>query len=456
MIRLARFQFFKGHYFVRSILSRWIAGWISTIPLFLIILLVSLATPSYADEIVGGGASPASPADSAYRKGVAALAFDKVGEAEADFKKALQLDPKNVRALEGLAEVAIRRNDAKGALAPLQKAASLAPNDAGIKTAYGHYLFWQKRYTEAEAALKKAAQMDPRAARPHYELGDLYLIGLHQPKAAIEAYRASIALDPKDSRVRYALGRALLDAGQFDQAQAQLEEAVRLAPKNPLMSQALGDCYAKRNQIDKALDSYGKALAIEPKFLPAYMARGDIFASKGQTEKALAEFQAASKAAPKFAPAFLKLGLLEQQANHLDEAERAYRTAVSLDPKEAIGFNNLAWIAVQRKGNLDESLKFAKKAVELAPKVTGFQDTLAWVYRARGEQDQAIAILEKAAGHQPPDPNVLYHLGVIYADKGSTRLALDNLNKALATKRDFDGAADARSRVATLSRTTAN
>jgi hypothetical protein len=50
------------------------------------------------------------------------------------------------------------------------------------------------RYQEAEAALHKAIVLDPHAVAPHVDLGDLYLHGLRQPQAALDAYRTASAL----------------------------------------------------------------------------------------------------------------------------------------------------------------------------------------------------------------------------------------------------------------------
>ena len=76
-----------------------------------------------------------------------------------------------------------------------------------------------------------------------------------------------------------------------------------------------------------------------------------------------------------------------------------------------------------------------------------------WVHRARGDLDKAIAVLEKASALKPERAEIVYHLGVVYAEKGRTKEAIGVLNKALSLKPDFAGADDARQRIKALGKT---
>lgn len=149
--------------------------------------------------------------------------------------------------------------------------------------------------------------------------------------------------------------------------------------------------------------------------------------------------------------ALLKIGLVEQRQQRTGEAEKAYLEAIQLDPKQAMAYNNLAWLAAERKADLDHALAWATKAVALLPRDATCEDTLGWVYRARGEHDKAAVALRKASALEPQNPEVLYHLGVVDAEEGQTREARESLTKALATNRDFDGSSDAKARLASLS-----
>lgn len=260
--------------------------------IFLLALRVILPPrPCLADVIGALKAEPPTPAGTAFNDGAKALSTGDVATAEADFKKSLRLDPKEAGAYLGLAKLALRKGDRRTAGVFLQKAATVAPQDANVQTTWGHYLFWQKRLPEAEAALKKAIQLDPLSARPQTELADLYLVGMRRPKAAVDHYRAALGADPNDAGLHFMLGQALAGAGELDQAERELQESARLEPKNPAFWRAPGDFRARRQQFKAALDAYAKALDAQSNFAYAHLARGDVFARMGEPDKALAEYQ---------------------------------------------------------------------------------------------------------------------------------------------------------------------
>ena len=133
-------------------------------------------------------------------------------------------------------------------------------------------------------------------------------------------------------------------------------------------------------------------------------------------------------------------------------AGESYRKAIELDSTQVVAYNNLAWMATERRVQLDEALGWARKAIELAPENPNLLDTLAWVHRARGELAKAVEVLEKAAAADPQQAELLYHLGVVYSEMGRDQHAAEALEAALALDADFSGVDDARRRLAAITR----
>ncbi len=416
--------------------------------ILLLLFLFTTAFSSPADELKN--TPPPTPAQSEYLKGQAALTANKLAEAQACFQRSLQLEPKLLNPLLGLAEIEILKQNPAGADQYLQKAISLAPKDAGVWTVRGHYLFFEKDYSEAEKAFKTAISLDPKLERPYYELGDLYLLGLHKPDDAIAAYKSALALKPYDSRVHYTLANALAEAGHLDEAQAQLDEAARLDPKSAFLQNSIGDFNLKRRKWDLAQQAYAKALAIDPHFVAARIGEGDVFVAQKNLEQALASYHAALQSAPKSTTAYVKIGVLQELQGHWNEAEQAYRKALTIDPKLVIAANNLAWILNEHLKKSAEALKWATSAATLAPKDFNTQDTLGWVLRSNGDRTRALVALKQANALAPDNPQVLYHLGVVYQETKQPQLAIQSLSKALSLSKNFDGASDAQTRLAAL------
>jgi len=381
--------------------------------LFALFVFSSLAP---ADQIRSGAKAPAALEQ--YQQGMAALQKGDMAAAGTNFQESLRLDPKQPAPRIALAEIALHLGKPQQAQRFLEQALAIAPGDAQVQAAWGLYLFHvAKQYTKAAQAFAAASKLDPRSVPYQVELGDVYMLGLHQPKLAIEHYQAAIRIEPQDAPVHFVLANALAAGGDLKAAVSQYREAGRLAPRSAL----------------------------------PHMALGDALAAQGDHAGALKEFETALQLSPKLAAAYLKIGMVHQLDHRVQEAMRAYQTAVSLDPKLAIAYNNLAFLAIDSKVNTNQALGWAQKAAQLAPKNSQVLDTLGWAYHARGENTQALAALRQASALAPRDPQILYHLGVVYTGDKQPQQAAQACHKALALKVNFPEMGDARSRLADLS-----
>jgi tetratricopeptide (TPR) repeat protein len=134
---------------------------------------------------------------------------------------------------------------------------------------------------------------------------------------------------------------------------------------------------------------------------------------------------------------------LHQAKNQLDAAAASFERAIQDDPKSHLGYNNLAWLVVQRKGDLAQALKWAQRAVELSPRNSNYEDTLAQVHLARGELDLAMAASRRAVASAPGVPDYHYTLGLIQEAKGQPALALSSYDAALKIGKPFSAKSDA-------------
>ena len=395
--------------------------------------------------------APASAAQTKVEEGFQALRRGENGAAETAFKEAARLDPKLPGAYLGLAEVAGRRNDAAQVDSWLQKAMAADPKDTVALRTWATQQYRRGRYAEAEASFKKLIALDPNSAEARADLGEIYLVGLKKPKAAEEAYRAAIARDGNYVRAHLGLAGSLVAQRRMDDAVAVYRQAESLAPTDPTPAHSLARLYASQTKFDLAIAELEKAIKIEPGFLPAHLERGDLLLAKNDIDGAIAAYQAGAAAVKEPAVLYFRMGVAYQGAQRWSEAEKAYLDAVKYEPRMFGAYNNLAFMAAERKSRLDDALTWANKAIEISPKTTTLYDTLGWVYRARGELDPAAKAIERAIADNPRQPNFRYHLGVVYAEQGRKKEAAAAFQKALELDKDFRYAADARVRLKALS-----
>jgi Flp pilus assembly protein TadD len=122
--------------------------------------------------------------------------------------------------------------------------------------------YWDKAFEyyfdgesdRAIAAGRKAMELNPRLARPHWIVGQAYLF--REPpdrESAIKEFRQLVAKDPRWDAGHAALGASLAKQGRIDEALKCYREALRLKAKNPGIRINLARLLLKRNDFREAI-----------------------------------------------------------------------------------------------------------------------------------------------------------------------------------------------------------
>ena len=132
----------------------------------------------------------------------------------------------------------------------------------------------------------------------------------------------------------YDLGLRLLEAGEYDEAVAMFERAIKLG---------LGDlaavylCRAEAlsalGQWDAAERSVNRALEIEPYLADAYHERGQIRLARHEHEAAINDFTMAIHIEPEYEAAYLSRALAYEGRRRYAEAEADLTRALKLNPE---------------------------------------------------------------------------------------------------------------------------
>jgi uncharacterized protein HemY len=88
----------------------------------------------------------------------------------------------------------------------------------------------ENEYTMAEESLKKAAQLKPEYALPHYELGKLW-VNSKQWNDARQEFESTIAADPGFTSAYYQLARVYARLGEGEKSERVLADFKRLHQK---------------------------------------------------------------------------------------------------------------------------------------------------------------------------------------------------------------------------------
>jgi tetratricopeptide (TPR) repeat protein len=134
---------------------------------------------------------------------------------------------------------------------------------AGRHYDVGRVLLMQQDYVGAEAAFRKALELQPAFAEPLYGLA-VVRHGQRNLDDAIELYGRALGADPSNAAGHYNLGRALVERGQIDRAIQSYHRALELSPEDADAHQSLARALVMQNQVAEAIYRYRRTLEIEP------------------------------------------------------------------------------------------------------------------------------------------------------------------------------------------------
>ena len=281
------------------------------------------------------------------RLGEALLAQDRLADAEAQFGRALELEPGNARAELGLGESAYKRGDFPACLPHLKRAASspFAQKTAHVlltqvyrrlgdepaaareqlraagsaddapwpdpfmeevhdlqasrdaRLARGERLFLQGKVREGLTLLQEVAAKHPDYERAHLFLGRAYF-RLHEYAAVERAFREAVRLASENVEASYLLGCALQIQKQYGAAAECFRRTLETKPDHALARYNLALCALAQGDREGAIQALRAALRYMPNLAEAHSSLGKILAQDGQDADAIRHLEHAVRLAP--------------------------------------------------------------------------------------------------------------------------------------------------------------
>jgi Flp pilus assembly protein TadD len=180
-----------------------------------------------------------------------------------------------------------------------------------------------------------------RCAEAHRNLGDaLFLHG--QFPEALAHYEQALRLNPDYAEAHYNLGIELAQAGRNEEAIAQFEQAVRIRPDYAEAHYNLGAALGRAGRISDAIEHLQQAVRIKPNFAEAYCDLGSAFAQTGRIDDAIGKYEQALRIRPDYAAAHCDLGMALGQAGRIPEAIQHLQVALRIKPDYPQAQNALA------------------------------------------------------------------------------------------------------------------
>lgn len=276
-------------------------------------------------------------------------------------------------------------------------------------------------------------------ARAKFEAGVAHLdAGAVEYDAAITAFRAAIALEPK-------LWEAWLDIGVIELRRARLGEAAKALEKSleiyasPEALDALGAVYLRQGKAGRAVSLYERALAKEPGNVRVRNALAAALRHADRLDDAEAECRAILGEHAFDPSAYATLGAIMIDRGQLDLAELLLNKGLSRHADHPLLVTNLGLVAL-RRGDDQTALALFDKASAADPGFVTGRLNKAALFLGAGDHKRARTELEAVLSIEPGNTEALLGLGIALRLAGDLSAARANWERVLAIDADHAAA----------------
>jgi tetratricopeptide (TPR) repeat protein len=314
-----------------------------------------------------------------WRKGLWLLDVGRVVDAEASFRKAVEIDPGDRAGKLGLARALLQRRLPDQAATILQNELSARPDDSYTRyllgTAYREMgrsqdaaaafaagaptaPVWSDRWSEELTEFQRGYTAPYREATAHLARGDrekavelfgrlrrdypddvsvanqlaVTYISQGRTDSAIDVLNDAAARKPEFFETYVNLASAFLSRGDAARGLEYASRGVALNARSPLAQTVLGVALWRSGRRHEALAALQLSLQFNPKNVDAHVWSGMILNELGQPAGALVEFEMAAKLSPHVIETWLGIASVHMQRGNLDAAAAALHRAAEIDP----------------------------------------------------------------------------------------------------------------------------
>ncbi len=285
------------------------------------------------------GIAPASPAPYVYM-GDLYQSQKQYPEAIKFFYQALDKDAASTDALQGIMNVYLAQKQTDQAVAAARAQIAKSPETGGFYDLLGTALFQKKDLTGAEAALRKAIELDKNNADALLKLGQVQAAE-GSVSQALATYQQSIKDHPREIGFYILAGEMYESQQDWPNAKTMYQKALEIQPDNPLASNNLAYVMLEQGgNVDVALAMAQTARRGMPDSSSVADTLGWAYYQKGVYKSAIDLFQESLRLNEKRGEVdnptvHYHLGLAYQKVNQPAQARQQLERALRINPNNS-------------------------------------------------------------------------------------------------------------------------
>jgi serine/threonine protein kinase/Flp pilus assembly protein TadD len=255
----------------------------------------------------------------------------------------------------------------------------------------------------ARVSCRHALKLNPRLAKPHVALGNIYS-EFREADKAINEFNIALSIDSTNNLAYKGLAKTYEMKNEMQRAESIYKKVINMRPDYPSAYFDLAWFYLRQARMQDAALMTQKILDLKPEGFTDWNNLGALYYSQGQYEKAGETWEHSLEIQPNYG-AYSNLGALHFIKSEYRQAARMYEEALRLNDSDYRVWLNLA--DVYKRFNPDSRA-----------------DSMAFM--------RAIQMAEHQKKINPRDPEVLSHLSEAYATMNMHDKAIENIQEALS------------------------
>jgi len=348
------------------------------------------------------------------------------------YREILQQNPNFKPAVHSLLDLYLLERQWQQMEALLANAKTRFVADPAIPMYEARMWLSRKQLDKAIDALARTVKISPDYA-PAVKMYLAALIEAGRSEQVATVVQHYQALPWSAGWIRGYIARDLARHGKIDQADAIFIKMLKTADDNVLneLADQLRNAYGATKAAEKLASWIPQAKPDNWK--PLYQV-ANLYLIGGKADQArdyLLKALALAKTDREKGRIQRSIGEAYAQLGTFKKAAAAYREALKTFPNDVKVMNDLAFIYADRTNQAGEAVRLSQKAAAAAPTDGSVVDTYGWSLAKFGKLRAAELQLSRALQLSPSIPDIRYHLGWVYQQKGQLADAESQYKQAL-------------------------
>ena len=327
-----------------------------------------------------------------------------------------------------LARAEQQRGNLVTALAEVEHALTLEPNDSRAQLLRGELLYQTGETKEARGALEAAVEIDNQLAEAYHLLAFVYGELGDQRQAETASARAT-HLNPTLSKAEANLSLDSYSAARYEELVGDRNRP-DVAGGGILAHYNLGLAFRQKALYDEALREFRLATERGEDPQLVQQAEAEMLLLRGESRASRDLYEELIKLEANSPKLWNELGVSRHQEGNLEEAERAYRRALDLDPDYALAWNNLA-VVRHHRGDAHEAESAFRAALAHGRALADVLRNLGLMLAQSNRPEHAIDVYRRAIEADPDLALAHAGLGVALMEVGRAGEAKSALLRAV-------------------------